>query len=113
MGTAAPQIGKYLRLFVHPFRRYDRRYRLPDDLFGPITEHAFSAGIPGLNNAIQVFRDDGISGILHNRGQPRPREISLSLFGHVTEHQHRTEHRAVPGANGRGAVVDWYFSTIF
>ncbi len=42
------------------FGREENIERLPDDLFGPIAEHLAGAGIPGLDPARRVQRDDGV-----------------------------------------------------
>src|SRR6202035_378104 len=57
---AAAKTREDTRLLVAPVGRDQHGDRLPHRFFSVIAEQPLSAGIPGLDNAIEVFADDGV-----------------------------------------------------
>src|SRR4030095_10843582 len=63
-------------LFIDAIRRHENLDRLADDLLRSVAEDALRAGVPGADDAVQIFADDRIVGRFDYGG-----ELGFSLLG--------------------------------
>src|SRR5258708_1475343 len=65
------------------FRRNEDRNRLAQNLLFRVTEDALRTGIPAGDDPVQIFRDNGVIGTLHDSGQHRTGSLRGLLLGNV------------------------------
>ena len=94
------------RLFVMEFLGDNAQDRLPDDLVGLVTKHAFGGRIPTGDHAIEVLGNDGIVGALHDGSQPESSILEASPVRGITRNFRSTNHTPHRVANGRHAERD-------
>jgi hypothetical protein len=95
-----------LFFFVQPVRGNYSRDRLANHLRGAITQYSFGAGVPALDNPVEILCDDAVAGKFHYRRQSRASQFSAALFGDIAKDHDDAERRAIEIADRGGAVID-------
>ena len=65
-----PKFIEDRRLFIMTPFGNEQAHWLADSLLRRIAEQPLCAPVPALDDAIQIFADDRVIGMLHDRGQP-------------------------------------------
>src|SRR6185503_21306205 len=74
---AAPDLAQYHVLFRVPFRRDQHEDRPADELRLAVAEDLLARLIAGVNDAVQVLRDDRVGGRRDDRRKPSLRSARL------------------------------------
>ena len=98
---------------IRPVVRENRRNGSSDHLLGGVAECPLGAAVPAGDHAVQILAEDGIVRGLDNRSQQTAGFVGAPARGDVPEHQHRSLDGAALVANGRAAIVDRNFRSIF
>ena len=80
---AAADAGENLGLLLRSIWRYERQDRLADHLRCRVAEQLLGAVIPGGDDAIESFADNGIVGGFNHRREPAPQFFGSLALGDI------------------------------
>src|SRR5439155_11705878 len=102
--AAEPRENLYL--LVQPLRRNHSGDRLANHLRRRIAQYSFGAGVPSLDDAVDVLRDDSVARKFNNRRQSCTSQFGTALFSDIAKDHYYAERPAVGATDRGGAVVD-------
>src|SRR5262245_12757161 len=83
-----------------------------DDFFGRVTEETFGAGIPGLNNAVEIFREHHVARGLDDCGEAGASLLRFALLRDVAEDEDDASDGAAGFLDWGSTVIDRNFATV-
>ena len=90
--------------FIEAIRRHENRDRLADDLLRRVAEDPLRAGVPGGDDAVQIFADDRVVGRFDYGGELRCSLLGLLALADVA--RERQVERLAALAERAGADLD-------
>src|SRR6202035_869200 len=96
---ATAQTTDNLLFFAAQFRRNDKGDRLANGFLRRETEDLLRAGIPSVDDAVEIFGDDAVVGGFDDGGQPPVGVLGSLSFSDVVKEIHNANNRAVAVSN--------------
>ena len=77
-----------------------------------VPEHALGGGIPIRDHTVQLLRDNGVIGRIHDGRKPKRFLLRFFSGADIAKHEHHADQRSLGSANRGSAIVNRHLSAV-